>query len=393
MFPSQHLRSRREGRRGTVLVVCLFVFTLLGVCLVFAADLGNVRMVQAELQNAADGAALTLLNSNEEDPALLLESARQVALRNHPNDYEGSLLLSDADVERGIWDRDQRTFTPVTPPNTGNAVRVTVRRSAERGNAVSMSFARMIGATERFDISASAVATISNDWQIIARNKLQIGDDCKFQDVGAYGRYRVELGGGCEVNGDGRIGSLPGSVVQYSRTRGLPEKLVRDDVVPKLADNIVSIIDDIEHGIGIPDQITQVRTVSSWPPSGGIQNHTAYIVNGPVDMKNKTVLRLQNVIIAARGTIHIGEESGIVNTGVPGHDLSTSLLSTGDIQIGEKSVVDGVDLVAKHDIQIGRGLGAFSIGTIQAANDIQLGEAPTLSGFGTPSQSPPALVQ
>jgi hypothetical protein len=218
-------------------------------------------------------------------------------------------------------------------------------------------------------------------WNIIAANKLQIGDGSTIAGVGAYGRMRVELGGGVSVVNGARIGALPGSVVQYSSATGLPQNLVRDDVQPDLANRVSSLISDIQNSIDLPSQITRVETINSWPPAV-IRSNTAYVVNGPVEIRSNSTLTLNNNIIAARGTIHFGEGSRLFNSGATG-DLNTALLATQDVQIGQNAEIHGVDMVAGYDIQIGQQLRALEIGIMQAKHDIQLGQGPTLSGLGS----------
>jgi hypothetical protein len=62
-------------------------------------------------------------------------------------------------VEFGLWDTTARSFTVLTGTSrsNANAVRVTVRRTAARGNAIPLVFAQAIGMST-CDVNASAIA-------------------------------------------------------------------------------------------------------------------------------------------------------------------------------------------------------------------------------------------
>jgi hypothetical protein len=62
-------------------------------------------------------------------------------------------------VEIGSWDTDAASFTPIPTDSlqTPNAVRVTCRRSADRGNALKLFFAPVLG-TSHANVSVSSIA-------------------------------------------------------------------------------------------------------------------------------------------------------------------------------------------------------------------------------------------
>lgn len=373
-------RCCKTYRAGSIIVLSAFLMIVFMAVMAFAVDLGYLRVVQAELQNAADGAAMGAVRVLPADSTgAALVAARNMAGLNHAQGGDSALLVSSADIEPGTWNSSTFVFTPSGDSRLGDTVRVTVHRSESGGNPVGLFFAKVLGRTTA-DVQAVAIATRKAKWNIIAANKLQIGDGSTISGVSAYGRQRVELGGGVSVVDGARIGSLPGSVVQYSSAVGLPENLVRDDVQPELANRVSSLISDIENSIDLPSQITRVETLSSWPPSV-VRPNTAYVVNSSVDIPSHGTLTLSNNIIAARGTIHFGEGSHLFNPG-SSSVLNTALLATQDVQIGQNAAIHGVDIVAGYDIQIGQELQALEIGTMQAKHDIQLGQGPTLSGLG-----------
>lgn len=123
------------GRRAGVAI--LFVLTLL-VLLGFAAfamDLGYSRMIRAQLQAAADAAALSAaprLDKAAAGMALARQTAVDVAAANIEKgnpvilDPNGG-NIPEGDVVLGIWDATGRTFTASTDPAQVNAVQVTAR--------------------------------------------------------------------------------------------------------------------------------------------------------------------------------------------------------------------------------------------------------------------------
>ncbi|TXT17747.1 MAG: hypothetical protein FD138_4539 [Planctomycetota bacterium] len=295
--------------------------------------------------------------------------------------------MSDADVVIGTWDQSRRTLTP-TAPAYANAVQVTVRRSANSGNALPLFFAPALG-SKTADIKATATAFLRKssdcfDAGIIAGNKLQIGDNCTFVKVCSYGRLRVEIGAHGKFLNGAKVGSLPTSVIQYSNCIGLPENLFRGDKQPTLANTVSTLINDIENGRNLPSAITSVKILTSWPPAGGIKPNTAYVVNGSMSTAENGKLILKNNIIACRGTIKFGQKTTINNTGsANSDDYATALIATGDIQMGQQSSIIDCDLIAGYDVQLNQGMNALIVGCIQAGHDIQLGQGPVATQLKT----------
>jgi len=119
-----------------------------------AVDMSRVRLVKSDLQDAADAAARYAVTGLSNSTAVT--RAQQVAIENTVDGIPH--VLDASDVETGVWNVSTRVFTPtnVAP----NAVRVTARCLASRGNGVDMWFAQIIGVNE-VDVKASAVAFLS----------------------------------------------------------------------------------------------------------------------------------------------------------------------------------------------------------------------------------------
>lgn len=149
----------RAGRRGVaVIYVVVASVAILGFCSL-AVDVGRVHLVKAELRHTVDAAARFAAEGlAQSGPALARANAVACA---HDNKADGTPVVLDPqqDVEFGTWDSATRSFAVVTGAGeaAATAVRVTARRTAARGNAVSLTFARAAGMNS-FDATAAAVA-------------------------------------------------------------------------------------------------------------------------------------------------------------------------------------------------------------------------------------------
>ncbi len=154
--PLRHRCTRRLGarRRGNVVVLTALIMVALFAMLAFALDIGYMLHVRTELQRSADACAIAAA-PHLPDEAAAGQAALQVAAQN-PSGTE--MILDISDTQFGYWDRDTATFTTPTPSGRqANAVRVTVKRTDETGNPVSMFFAGMLG-TPTANVTATATA-------------------------------------------------------------------------------------------------------------------------------------------------------------------------------------------------------------------------------------------
>lgn len=137
-------RRRRENERGIVsITMAVALIAIFGMAAI-AVDFGRLFVVEAELQTAADSAAMAALQDLG-DPDEAIATAIAYAEANHGDD---GTIVEESDVEFGYWDEDNETFIvdgtgdedhPVT------AVRVTARRTDAGGNPVSNVFAPVLG--------------------------------------------------------------------------------------------------------------------------------------------------------------------------------------------------------------------------------------------------------
>jgi hypothetical protein len=153
------MRYHKNHRKGAMVVLSAFLLMVLFAFVAFSIDVGYIVHGRTELQRTADAcamAAATRLPNKDEARAI----AKQVALDN------AAIVgppLSDSEIEFGIWDRDTATF--ISPPPSGQqaaAVRITLARTAAKGNPLNLFFGRMVK-TETADASATAIAMMDHN--------------------------------------------------------------------------------------------------------------------------------------------------------------------------------------------------------------------------------------
>ena len=163
-------RRRQRDRRGTVLVLTALLLIPLLAMAAFAIDWGLICVTKAELERAADAAAMAgaweLREANapasQRTAAEAVADARQAAMEYAAMNtaFGKPMQLQPGDIEVGYL------ADPLKPggqldtstPERFNAVRVRVRRDAGSNGAIPMFFARVLG-KESVDAESSATAT------------------------------------------------------------------------------------------------------------------------------------------------------------------------------------------------------------------------------------------
>ncbi len=134
-FPRQTPKS--STRRGSVaVVVAIVLLALVGVA-ALVVDLGYARLVQQQLQSAADASALGAVRRLDQTSDGL-DNARATAVDVAAlNDAHGEPVVLDpnegnsvtGDVCLGVWDDTSGTFSPSEDASEINAVQVLARRN------------------------------------------------------------------------------------------------------------------------------------------------------------------------------------------------------------------------------------------------------------------------
>jgi Flp pilus assembly protein TadG len=156
-------RPRLLSRRGSVaLVIAIVLLGLVGAA-ALVVDLGYARLVQSQLQSAADASALggvRLLDGTND--GLVAARAATVAVASL-NEANGDTVVLDAnagnspegDVCLGVWDAEARSFTPSDDANEVNAIQVIARN----GNLTPM-LSRVAFERDQLGAAARSIATL-----------------------------------------------------------------------------------------------------------------------------------------------------------------------------------------------------------------------------------------
>lgn len=144
------LSALRHNERGAVsIIMAMAMFVVIGF-VAFAVDMGYLRAKKADLQKAADIAALAggraLVSFGSDLPKIKAKVTEFGQSNLHSSDSPAT-ALQDSDI----------TFYLDGAPNTTspNQIEVSVTRSTARGNALPTIFGAALGVDE-FDVSASA---------------------------------------------------------------------------------------------------------------------------------------------------------------------------------------------------------------------------------------------
>jgi hypothetical protein len=165
--------NRQAERRGSALLFVALALIPLFAMVAFAVDYGRICVAKAELQRAADAAALAgaqeLYESQrpgskltpEEAVAEARKAAREYAELNAA--VGATLTLRDADIEIGYVADASSTDAEfdMSDPAKFNAVRVVARRDAECNGPIPMTFAKIFG-KHSSEARTSAVASFIN---------------------------------------------------------------------------------------------------------------------------------------------------------------------------------------------------------------------------------------
>jgi Flp pilus assembly protein TadG len=162
-------RIRRfiKERTGAVSVTVALTIVMLVGFGAMAVDLGHFMVTRAQLQNAADACALAAANklladAGQHDASLSISDALSMAVTVAQDNVAAkkNLTLNGSDVELGVWNQQNRTFTVVsgaTSADEVNAVRVTVRRDGTSNGPISTFLANIFGMSS-MNVQATAVA-------------------------------------------------------------------------------------------------------------------------------------------------------------------------------------------------------------------------------------------
>jgi Mg-chelatase subunit ChlD len=167
-----------------VIVLVAIVLVLVIVFLALAVDVGYLYVVKQDLQTAADAGALAGASglSVSQDEA----RARAIAYAQKNPSLTTAVTIQPSDVELIPWPPDS---PPETPPT---AVRVTAQFRADRGNAVGLYLAKVLGVASS-DVAASAIASLgARDIVLVLDYSASMSYDSQVRHIGRLGSDAVE---------------------------------------------------------------------------------------------------------------------------------------------------------------------------------------------------------
>ncbi|MEW5773579.1 MAG: pilus assembly protein TadG-related protein [Thermodesulfobacteriota bacterium] len=202
------MQTRRSERGAVSLMAALSLVVLAGVA-ALAVDLGHLRAKRADLQNAADAAALAGASASlswRGDPAAVRRVALEYALKN----------LSPADrPETAVTAADVDLLLDGLPDEAAaNQVEVRIARTAERGNPVELFFGRVLGRPFA-DLTATARAGLFPVCTSKCVKPFIVPTKFTWDDTAAGAGSAAYNNGELDVNNPAELGSV--QVIGYSQ--------------------------------------------------------------------------------------------------------------------------------------------------------------------------------
>jgi uncharacterized protein YdeI (BOF family) len=214
-----------NNRKGLGLIWCMMVLLVLCGLTSLAIDMGRVALVKTQLRAAADAAALAAGNYVGDRA-----TARSIAAATAKlNKADGAAVVIDpnVDVEFVNWNESSRTYTVSGASDVANAVKVTARRIAARGNAVDLPFAKMLGANT-CDVSAETIVMAKGgNFSLVGLDYVKMTGNANVTSVATNGY--ISMTGSAHVNGDVATGS---GGVKGGRVNGQSSRLFAPLVYP-----------------------------------------------------------------------------------------------------------------------------------------------------------------
>ena len=156
----RHSQVKREPAGVALVYLAVSLVVLMGFA-ALAVDYARLRLDKAQAQAAADSAALYAAAGLIGGTASSVQTRAVNAAADNTIENTSVAVDPTQDVAFGIWDTNFKTFTPLpsSAVAAATAVKVTVHRSASRGNSIPLSFASAFGFASK-DLAVSAIASI-----------------------------------------------------------------------------------------------------------------------------------------------------------------------------------------------------------------------------------------
>ena len=176
-------RQPRPPRRGVIIVLTAVLLVFMLGMIAFAVDVGYIANARTEIQRATDSAAYAGAGALINGTAAATTEAQSFLVSNK---VAGSALnTSNATIEYGFWDTNNRTFTVTN--NSPNAIRVTANASQQPlffGNAIGNS---------TFGVTSSSIATYQpRDIGLVLDYSGSMCYDSQFRSISLLGKPAIE---------------------------------------------------------------------------------------------------------------------------------------------------------------------------------------------------------
>lgn len=154
---ARHSLACRHRRRGGAIVYgTIALFVLIGFASL-SVDFGRVQLARAELQTALDAATLYGAAGLSSGVTTVQTRVKTAALENKV--AGNGLVVTDSDIEFGVWNSNTRQFNVLTGNDraSATAIRVTGYRTTARNGGVPLFWGGIVG-RPTFNIVAKSIA-------------------------------------------------------------------------------------------------------------------------------------------------------------------------------------------------------------------------------------------
>ena len=406
-----------EAGGGTVMGLLWFML-LVGIC-GLAVDVTDGFRNRTMLQATADATALAAA-IDLPDASIVVATANTFSTDNMGIDVNGD-VLDDTDVHIGLWDAATQSLD--TGSAFPDAVMVTVSRSASNDNAVPVNFLRIIG-LQTWNVTAQAVAQrfipeclkdglIAREFVDISSNNGFVRNICVHGEQGVNIQSNNFFEAGVNVSMPSLdMLELPASGMESNP--GLPEALRENHLDPRMVNHIDEIIDklldpslDIDAEKVIPSYINSelpVMEVDNKVDFANLEQGRIYHIdcrgNPTVSLPEGITLSnvviviecslivnpgslLNNVVLASYRVGHGQNATDLVNItiaanvqlGEPDNCMpggGVQIFSPASVKIASSATIDGLQIVAANDIELGASDMGINGISAQAGGDITL---------------------
>jgi hypothetical protein len=415
--------SSNEAGGGTIMGLLWFALLtgITGLAVDVTDGFRNRTMLQATADAAALAGAIDL-----PDEAAVVASAVAYSIDNMGTDINGS-VLDPNDVHIGLWDPD--TLSLDTSSAFPDAVMVTVNRSADNANALPVNFLRIIG-LQTWNVTAQAVAQrfipgCLRDG-LIAREIVDMSSNNNFvNEICIHGQLGVNLQSNNFFEQGVNVSMIDLATLEVPASGmdsniGLPDALRESNLDPRMVNHVNEIMLDfldptseVQNSFTLTDEPV-IEIDEKFNLANALPGRIYKVVCAP--NKNAAIpanSMIDSVVIIAECEIKInagatvtnsvlgslsggnpgqGEGGGIssANIGVAANvQLGTpdncaegggvQLFSNATIHTASTTSIDGVQMVAAGDIELGardlgiNGISAQAGGTITLTSNNQFG--------------------